>query len=1326
MSTGEKASDFIGRVVDASLRFCLNNKLIVLLVWGAVIAWGLAVTPFQVTVPWLPRDPVHVDAIPDIGENQQIVFTEWPGRSPQDVEDQVTYPLTVSLLGTPGVKTIRSVSMFGFSSIYVIFEDHVDFYWARSRLVERLNLAQQKLPEGASPALGPDATALGQIFWYTLEAREVDPRTGSVTDKPIGGWGPEELRSIQDWYVRFALQSASGVSEVASVGGFVKEYQIDVNPDAMRVYRISLEDVYQAVRRSNLDVGAQTIEINRVEYTVRGRGFLRSISDLENSVVKAVDGVPIYLKNIAHISFGPAVRRGALDVGGAEAVGGVVVVRYGQNPLRVIENVKQKVREISPGLPRKTLPDGRISQVVIVPFYDRTQLIYETLGTLEKALTEEILVTVIVVITMVMHLRSSLLISMVLPLAVLVTFIFMRLFGVDSNIMSLAGIAIAIGTVVDMGIILCENILKHLETSDPSENRLEVIFRATSEVGRPVLTALSSTVIGFLPVFTMIGPEGKLFRPLAFTKTFALIASLVVALTLIPPLAHILFTYRIRGKKLRWLAAGLVACAGLLSWRWIAPWLAVLLIGWAAWLILRELLPQRFAYGFTLLGNLGVLGAVLVVLSNRWLPLGPEKGLLINLLFAGSVIGSLLVGFRFLQVFYEPILRFFLKYKGIFYILPATSVLLGGCIWLGFERVFAPVLPLVRLAGVEEQTIRSSPWWVWAAHRFPGLGREFMPPLDEGAFLWMPTTMPHASLGECLDVLRKQDMAFAAIPEVASAVGKIGRVDSALDPAPISMIETLINYHPKYLMDPSGRIRTFRFDPNSVDYFRDPTGKPVPAPDGKPYWVRGKFLRDEKGQLIPAPTGTPFRLWRPPLDPELNPGRAPWPGINTPQDIWNLIVAAGEIPGTTSAPKLQPIAARIVMLQTGVRASIAVRITGDNLQEISEVALKVEELLRSPEAESHGVNPATVFADRVLAKPYLEIEIDRHAIARFGVRVQDVQELIEVAIGGVPITTTVEGRERYSVRIRYLRELRDSIEELERIPVPTPSGAQIHLGQLAQIRYTVGPEMLRSENARLVAYVIFDKKPGFAEVNVVEGCRRLLEEKIASGELILPPGTEKPTFIGNYENQLRAAKTLSVVIPLSLLLIFLNVYLQFRSVVTTLIIFAGVLVAMSGGFITLGLYSTDWFLNFSLFGVSMRELFQIAPVNLSIAVWVGFLALMGIADDDGVVMASYLSDSFRARKPQTVSELREATFAAGVRRIRPCLMTTATTALALLPVLTSSGRGADVMIPMAIPSVGGMLIELMTLFFVPVTYCLVEEMKLSTRRWWDHWWKSRD
>ncbi len=1240
--------------LDRVIRFCLENKLVVALVVLLVVGWGLMVAPFDWDVAGLPRAPVPVDAIPDIGENQQIVFTEWMGRSPQDVEDQVTYPLTVSLMGLPGVKTVRSYSFFGFSSIYVIFQERVDFYWSRSRVLEKFNsLPAGTLPEGVQPALGPDATGLGQVFWYTLEGR--DPN-----GNPAGGWDLDELRTVQDWYVRYALLGAEGVSEVASVGGFIREYQIDVDPDAMRAYEVGLEDIVKAVKSSNIDVGARTIEINKVEYVIRSLGFVKHLSDIEQTVVKANDNVPIYVKDIAKVSTGPALRRGALDKGGAEAVGGVVVVRYGYNPLAAIQHVKEKIDELAPGLPEKTLADGTVSKVTIVPFYDRTGLIYETLGTLDTALTEEVLVTIIVVIVMVLHLRSSVLISALLPLAILMCFIAMKHFGVDANIVALSGIAIAIGTMVDMGIVICENILRRLDEAHEGENPLEVVYQASCEVGSAVVTAVATTIVSFLPVFTMTGAEGKLFKPLAFTKTFALLASIIVALTIIPPAAHILFTRktvrsRIKRYVLGVILLGLAVAAGIL----VAWWIGAIVAAVGLYHLTRDRLPARARSAMPLLANALAVVVVGVILTQHWLPVGPAEGFIRNFAFVVLLVGGLLLFFRLFQHYYPTILGWCLEHKTAFLSLPLLVVILGLMVWQGFAKVlfFVP------------EPLRQNPVWTSATAAFPGLGREFMPALDEGSFLYMPTTMPHASIGEVLDVIAKQDMAFQAIPEVDSVVGKLGRVDSPLDPAPISMIETIINYKTEYVTDAGGHRLRFKYDR-----------------------ANGAHVRDAHGNLIPDPDGRPYRQWR--------------DHIRSPDDIWDEIVKAGEIPGTTSAPKLQPIEARIVMLQSGMRAPMGVKVKGPDLATIEKVAFDIERLLK----EVPSVEPAAVIADRVVGKPYLEIDIDRERIARYGISVQRVQDVIEVAIGGKRLATTVEGRQRYGVRIRYLRELRDQIDTMEKILVPAPDGSQIPLIQLAEIRYVRGPQAIKSEDLFLTAYVVFDRRPQYAEVDVVEQCRQYLQSKIDSGEFRVPQGVHYE-FAGTYENQIRATRTLTVVVPLALFIIFLILYLQFKRVSTTALVFSGILVAWAGGFLMIWLYARPWFLDFSIFGANMRDLFQVHPINLSVAIWVGFLALFGIASDDGVVMCTYLEQLFRNRPTETVPQIREAVVAAGSRRVRPCLMTTATTILALIPVLTSTGRGSDIMVPMAIPSFGGMTIEILTMLVVPVLYCALQEAK---------------
>ena len=1239
-------------LMDRIIRFCLDQKLVVFLLVCMVLGWGFLVAPFAWRAPGIERDPVPVDAIPDIGENQQIVFTSWPGRSPQDVQDQVTYPLTVSLLGMPGVKTVRSFSMLGFSSIYVIFDENVEFYWSRSRLLEKINsLPPSTLPADVRPTLGPDATALGQVFWYTIEGRDPDGR-------PTGGWDPDEIRSVQDWYVRYALTSAKGVSEVAGVGGFVREYQIEVDPDAMRAAGVSLPDILGAVKMANLEVGAGTMEINRVEYVIRGIGFIKNLDQLRASVVTTRDSIPITIDDVAHISFGPANRRGLLDKGGVEVVGGVVTVRYGENPLAAIDAVKDEIRRIAPGLPEKVLPDGTRSRLTIVPFYDRTGLIHETLDTLSQALRQQILITIIVVLILVMHLRSSVLITGLLPMAVLMCFIAMKQFGVDANIVALSGIAIAIGTMVDMGIIICESILQKMEASPGDTPLARVVFEGASEVGSAVLTAVSTTIVGFLPVFFMTGAEGKLFGPLAYTKTFALIASIIVALTILPAGAALIFRRRPANPSMR---------------------IAAVLI------------------------NAVLVAAVALFLALDWLPLGLEKGRVLNAAFVIGLIGLLMGFFQLFRLAYNPLLRLFLQYKTLFLVIPAILTAFGGIVWLG-AAPFLTVLP---------DGLRASRPMVAFTHAFPGLGKEFMPPLDEGSFLYMPTTMPHASLGEVKELLALQNMAIQAIPEVDSAVGKLGRADSPLDPAPVSMVETIINYKSEYLLDDEGRKQRFLRHEDARDYFRDAQGNPVPASDGLPYLVRGWFERDDKGRLIPDPDGQPFRLWRPALDPDMNPGRAPWKGIRSSEDIWDEIVKAADVPGMTSAPRLQPIAARIVMLQSGMRAPMGVKIKGPDLQTIETVAMEVERLLK----EVPMVQPAAVVADRIVGKPYLEIVPDREAISRYGIMLSTVQEIIQAAVGGMVPTTTIEGRESYPIRVRYMRDLRDSPESLERIPVPVGigNGRQIPLGQLAEIRYVRGPQAIKSEDTFLVGYVLFDKKPGYAEVDVVESAGAYLEKQRTDGNLVIPAGVTLE-FAGSYENQVRAQKKLMVILPLALLIIVIILYLQFGSVATTLMVFSGIFTAWSGGFTMIWLYAQDWFLNFHVAGVDMRELFQVQPINLSVAIWVGFLALFGIASDDGVLMATFLDESKARRRPDSIAAIRTMVLEGAGRRIRPAVMTSATTILALVPVLTSSGRGSDIMIPMAIPSFGGMVFAIVTVFVVPVLYCWVEEWKFRLKR----------
>ena len=1270
-------------MVNRLLKYFLHNPLITSLLLVVLIGWGVVTAPFDWKIDFLPQDPVPVDAIPDIGENQQIIFTPWAGRSPQDIDDQISYPLTTYLLGIPGVKSIRSSSIFGFSSIYIIFEESVEFYWSRSRILEKLNaLPKGLLPDGVQPSLGPDATGLGQVFWYTLEGR--DPE-----GNPTGGWDLHEIRTLQDFYIKYALNSASGVSEVASIGGFVQEYQIDIDPRAMKAHQITFSQVLQAVQSSNKEVGAKTIEINQVEYLVRGLGYVKSIADLENTVVRMSNHTPIRIRDLGRVKIGPSTRRGILDKDGAEVVGGVVVARYGANPLEVINNVKKEIENISSGLPKKVLENGVESQLTIVPFYDRSQLIHETLGTLEEALTLEVFITVLVVLMMLFNLRASVLISVLLPISVLIVFVFMRYFGVDANIVALSGIAIAIGTMVDLAVILVENIVKH-QREHPDRPTIQTIYEGASEVSGAIITAVSTTIVSFIPVFTMQAAEGKLFVPLAFTKTFALLAALGVTLFILPTLARWIFGIKSTQKYLQKLLLWTIGILGILACFWGYVFLGILSIVYFGIKMFHPLIyssPRLLKYLWIRIIikqldlALVVLG-VIWLLADYWIPLGPGNSSLKNFLFVFLLVGIIITLFKLLEHYYTHILHWCLTNKKTFLIFPSLLILLAINIWFGFSNVFGLAASGMDQVGVN---IRKTSLWSSLAHSFPGIGKEFMPALDEGSFLLMPTSMPHSGITYNRKVLGQLDMLVSTIPEVELTVGKLGRVESALDPAPISMYENVILYKPEYALNKKGKRQ--RFKVNDKGAYITQKGDTL---------SREQLLEQKinSSDLIPDAQGRYFRNWR--------------DQVQSINDIWDEIVQVTQIPGVTSAPKLQPIETRLVMLQTGMRAPMGIKVFGPDLQTIESFGIQLgEELKKVP-----GVKPESVFAERIVGKPYLHLVIDRDKIVRYGMSVAQVQQFIEIALGGMKISTTVEGRERFPIRLRYPRELRDSPEALMNAYITTPKGQQIPLKELVTLEYQKGPQAIKSEDTFLVGYVLFDKQANFSEVQVVEAAQNYLENRIASQDLMVPERVNYK-FSGNYENQVRAEKRLSIVVPLVLIIVFIILYFQFKSVSTSLMVFSGIIMAFSGGFILLWMYGQSWFLNFSFWEISMRDLFQIHPINLSVAVWVGFIALFGIATDDGVLMATYLDQSFQKQEIQNADQLEAAVVRAGQRRIRPAIMTSATTMIALLPILTSSGRGADIMIPMAIPAFGGMLVAVISYFIVPVLYALREERKLN-------------
>ena len=1190
---------------------------------------GCYVAPFEWGPASLPRDRVPADAIPDLGENQQIVFTRWPGHSPRDLEDQVSYPLNTALLGIPGVRTVRSSSLFGFSTIHVIFKEGIDFYWARTRILEKLSsLPKDTLPYQVTPTLGPDATALGQVFWYTLESH--DPQ-----GKVIGGWDLHELRSIQDWSIRFALQSVPGVAEVTSIGGHVREYQVDVDPVAMLAHGVSLDHVATAVRESNLDISARTLEINQTEYVVRGLGFIKSIEDLEETVIHTRDQTPIRIRDVARVGLGPAQRRGALDEGGAEVVGGVVVMRYGENPLEVIQRIHEKIAELSPGLPRRTLEDGTLSQVKVVPFYDRSSLIQQTLGTLFEALRQQLWIVLLVVLLLLGALRGALLIAVLPPLAVLGTFAAMKYTGVQANVMALAGIAIAIGTMVDMGIVLIENIATRLQEARPGEKRLRITARATAEVAPAVLTSTLTTLVSFLPVFALTATEGKLFTPLAYTKSFAIASALFIALILLPALAGLLLRgppapnpkQKTNGPILQRIKAKHLILPGtsLLMLPWNTTAGGILLLGGLLWITL-EFLPKSYTKILTKLMLLILAGTLIQILATDWMPLREAGPPYANLVFVFALV---ITGMLLLWIFqraYPVLLSYCLRHPWSLLALATLLIFLGSVAWLGIGAFSGPI----------PEKIRQTSLFHRITQIFPGLQREFMPPFDEGSYIYMPTTMPHASMGQTLAMLSELDRSIQAIPEVDRVIGKLGRTDSALDPAPISMFEILVNYHPEY-------------------------------------------STNETGQRV--------RLWR--------------DHIQNPRDIWQEISTAAQAPGLTGSPLLMPINTRLLMLQSGVRAPLAIKIQGATLASMETFGLRLEETLKA----IPSIRPETLVADRLIAKPYVEIDLDREALGRYGISIRKVQNIIQIALGGQILTHTIEGRERYPVRVRYLREERDSLDALKRVLVPAPENTQIPLEQLATIRYVKGPRAIQSENTALTSHVVFDSQPGYTNLEVIEQMQAHLKQQIQNGSLQIPTGISYQ-FVGDYEQQLRSEQHLKILVPLALLLVFLLLYLQFRSTGLSLIAYSGTPLCLAGGFLLLWIYSGPFLPDISFFDTSLHELARIGSVHLSVATWVGFIALLGIATDTGVLLVTCMEQHFKSNPPKNKQEIHKLVLQAAQRRLRPCLMTTATTALALLPIITSQGRGADVMLPMALPIAGGMATLWITLFTVPVLYAL--------------------
>ena len=1157
-------------MIEKIIEWSVNNRFMVILATLFIIAAGIFA---------MLKTPL--DAIPDLSDVQVIVYTEYPGQAPQVVEDQITYPLTTAMLSVPFAKVVRGYSFFGISFVYLIFEDGTDLYWARSRVMEYLNFVSGRLPQGVTPSLGPDATGVGWVFEYVLK-----DKTGK-TDL-------QELRSIQDWFLKYELTAVPGVSEVASIGGFVKQYQVEVDPNKLLSYNIPIQKIKMAIQRSNSDVGGKLVEMAETEFMVRGLGYIKSVEDIKNIAV-AFDkkGTPILLKDIANVHIGPELRRGILEWNGeGETAGGVVIMRYGENALEVIKRVKQKLKDLEKGL-----PEG----VEILTGYDRSALIERAVETLKTKLTEEMLVVAAICIIFLLHFRSAFVAIFTLPVGILMSFLIMFPLGVNANIMSLGGIAIAIGVMVDASIVLVENAHKHLERDRGKKSHTQIIIEASKEVGPALFFSLLIITVSFLPVFSLGEQSGRLFRPLAYTKTTAMAASSILAITIIP----VLMTFFVKEnpidptlskkKKLRlWVAA----LAG--------PPFAVIFAG-----IAGMKLPD-----ISLVVAIGISIFLYFCLCSQ--KIISEK--------RNPVA-------RFLIRVYLPIIKVVLKWK-------KTTVLIA----------------LVAI-GIT---------WYPIAH----VGSEFMPPLNEGDLLYMPTTLPGISITKAKELLQQTDKIIQRFPEVKTTMGKIGRAETSTDPAPLSMIETVIVLRPQVEYEIIGKNRFFSNWPGWVK---------KPFTWIWPEQVNGKILHQWRKKKIELFFSNWPSFLKTPLSWILHEER-----YITIKELIDDLNQAVRFPGLTNAWTM-PIKTRIDMLSTGIKTPVGIKIMGPDLATLARVGEEIEATLQN--------HPGTlsVFSERVTGGNYLDFVINRKSIARYGLVVQDVQDIIKTAIGGMNVTYSIEGLERYPVNLRYNREFRDNIDMIKRVMVPTPTGAQVPLTHLADISIHKGPAGIKSENSKRTAWVYVDIK-GVDIGTYVKGAKQLIDEKIN-----LPAGYSI-IWSGQYEYMEKARKTLNIIIPATLLVIFILLYIHFSNIIEVIIVMASLPFALLGGI---------W-------------LIYLLDYNLSVAVGVGFIALAGLATETGIVMLVYLDEVFNRKKSlkemNSSIDLHASIVEGAVERVRPLIMTVATTLIGLLPVMYGSGAGSQIMKRIAAPMVGGLISStIMTLIIIPVIYNLWKTWEIKPK-----------
>lgn len=1159
-------------MIEHIIEWSLKNKFIVILATLFVIAGGI-----------LALKTMPVDAIPDLSDVQVIIYTDYPGQAPQVVEDQITYPLTTAMLSVPYAKVVRGYSFFGLSFVYIIFEDGTDLYWARSRVLEYLNFVSGRLPEGINPRLGPDATGVGWVYEYVLKDNS-------------GKHDLAQLRSIQDWYLRYELTAVPGVAEVASIGGFVKQYQVKVDPNKLAAYNLPLQKIRMAIKNSNADVGGKLVEMGETEFMVRGLGYIKGIADLEKIAV-GVDkmGTPILLKNIADIHLGPELRRGILDWNGeGETAGGIVIMRLGENALEVIKGVKQRLKELEKGL-----PEG----VVIKMGYDRSGLIERAVHTLQTKLVEEISVVGIICIIFLLHFRSAFVALFTLPVGVLMSFLIMRVIGINANIMSLGGLAIAIGVMVDASVVMVENAHKHLERDQGKKSHAQIILEASKEVGPALFYSLLIITVSFVPVFSLQEQSGRMFKPLAYTKTFAMGASALLAITIIP----VLMTFFVREesfdpetsaktKRLIWLAAitGPSLFVGALWFFGIS-------------------LPD---WSLTAAVALSVF-AVICLIPQKIMP---EQTNPIS---------------RFFIRIYRPFIHLVLNWR-------KTTVLIA------FIILGATVYPASKL------------------------GSEFMPPLNEGDLLYMPTTLPGISITKARELLQQTDKIIKRFPEVSTVHGKIGRAETATDPAPLSMIETTIMLRPEVEHE---MIPVKRFFSTWPGWLKQPLtwiwpeikqGKIIHEWRKKPIH---RFFSDWPG-FLKRPFG-PVLSWI-------------WPEERyiTIDELAEDLDRAIQFPGLTNAWTM-PIKTRIDMLSTGIKTPVGIKLMGPDLDVLSDIGVKIEAIVRDI--------PGTLsaYSERVTGGNYLDFDIRRDHIARYGLTIADVQQVIMTAVGGMNVTETVEGLERYPVNLRYNRELRDDIDQLKRVLVPTPTGAQVPLAQLADFSIHKGPAGIKSENARKTAWIYVDLR-GVDVGSYVKNAKEIVDR-----EIDLPPGYSM-IWSGQYEYMEKARKTLNIILPVTILLIFVLLFFHFKNIAESAIVMASLPFALVGGV---------WLL-------------YLLDYNLSVAVIVGFIALAGLAAETGVVMLVYLDEVYKrhtdAGNMNTVLDLHAAIIEGAVERVRPKLMTVATTLIGLLPVMIGTETGSEVMKRIAAPMVGGLISSaILTLIIIPAVYDIWKRNELK-------------